>query len=65
MKLAKKHFRIAEILAMSFIGGCTEKETEEYVAWKQEREKNEELAGLILNRDNYRNFERVSERFDC
>ncbi len=36
MKLAKKHFRIAEILAMSFIGGCTEKETEEYVAWKQE-----------------------------
>ncbi len=65
MKLAKKHFRIAEILAMSFIGGCTEKETEEYVAWKQEREENEELAGLILNRDNYRNFERVSERFDC
>ncbi len=65
MKLAKKHFRIAEILAMSFMGKCTEKDRQEYVAWKQERKENEELAKSILNRNNYRDFERVSERFDC
>lgn len=64
MGLSKKHFKIAEILAAFFINSPTEKNREEFEAWKKEKEKNQELAEHILDKENYTKFEDTASRFD-
>ncbi|WP_303180657.1 FecR family protein [uncultured Butyricimonas sp.] len=62
MSLSKKHFKIAEILAAIFMNTHSGEEREKYELWERE---NGRLAKEIFNRENYDEFVRVAERFDC
>lgn len=61
MGLSKKHFKIAKILAATWMNSSTGEEKKKYALWER---KNRRLAGEIFKPENYDEFASAMGRFD-